>query len=198
MGKKANSSKRIKNASSDDKENDDNINSSNNQENSIINLQESDNKNLFIVEQIIGKMKVKSKFIYLVKWKNFPITDSSWEEIENLPNATSQIKEFEALNETEQKNLLKSLEKKPLSRNYDEEYVPSIKKKRKKDKEKKKKEKEKKKHSKARNEKNNMQDDSLSIEDDDHCEIIDIRDKKKHKNVKKKRLCSDEIKGKFQ
>ena len=47
------------------------------------------------VEAIIGKRKFKKKAQYRVKWKGFPVDESTWEPLENLGNAKDAIQKYE-------------------------------------------------------------------------------------------------------
>ena len=42
-------------------------------------LLKKNNKDMFIIDKIIDKRKVKNKVEYLVMWKGFDIEDSTWE-----------------------------------------------------------------------------------------------------------------------
>ena len=35
---------------------------------------------------------------YLVKWKNYPIEESTWEPVENLENAKKEVQKFHCTN----------------------------------------------------------------------------------------------------
>ena len=42
------------------------------------------NDNMFEVEKILRKRKRKGQWEYRVKWRNFPASDNSWENFDNL------------------------------------------------------------------------------------------------------------------
>lgn len=48
------------------------------------------------VEKIIGKKINKGNLYYRVKWKNYPISESTWEPMENLTNARKSIVDYES------------------------------------------------------------------------------------------------------
>lgn len=49
----------------------------------------------FIVEKILDKRIKNNKIEYLIKWKNYPKHQSTWEPIENLDGSKKLLKEFE-------------------------------------------------------------------------------------------------------
>jgi len=71
----------------------------------------SDEEN-FYVEKILNKKGENNKTFYLIKWKDWPTSQSTWEPLENLENVLNMVNEFE-------ENLLRSknekLKKKKLS-----------------------------------------------------------------------------------
>lgn len=58
------------------------------------------------VEKIIGKKIKKGNLYYRVKWKNYPISESTWEPMENLTNARKSIVDYESSQIKESKNTL--------------------------------------------------------------------------------------------
>jgi len=72
------------------------------------------------VESIIKKKKHNNVIYYLVKWKNFPLENCTWEPRENLENAPLELERFE---QSKQKSRSKAKEMKP-----GEGYSESIKK----------------------------------------------------------------------
>jgi hypothetical protein len=64
-------------------------------ENQLIPSQEKDHK--YVVEKIIGKKTSKKKVYYLVKWKNYKKSESTWEPKDKLieDGFDEEIKEFE-------------------------------------------------------------------------------------------------------
>ena len=56
---------------------------------------ESDNgEEVYTVEKILDKKTIGSKVHYLVKWKGYPLSEATWEPLENLSNALDLIREF--------------------------------------------------------------------------------------------------------
>ena len=51
--------------------------------------------NFYEVETIITKKKLKKKNYYLIKWKGYPVNESTWEPISNLKNVQYLINNFE-------------------------------------------------------------------------------------------------------
>lgn len=49
----------------------------------------------YIVESILGRRERKGVTQYLIKWKDYPPSDNTWEPVANL-NCESMIREFEA------------------------------------------------------------------------------------------------------
>ena len=47
------------------------------------------------VEAILAKKKKDNKLQYLVKWKNYPAEESTWENAENLKNSEKLVQKFE-------------------------------------------------------------------------------------------------------
>lgn len=47
------------------------------------------------VEEITGKKITKKGVFYKIKWKGYPISDSTWEPMSNLTNVADLIEEFE-------------------------------------------------------------------------------------------------------
>ena len=49
---------------------------------------------LYDVENIITRRTIGKTSYYLIKWKGYPLTDSSWEPISHLYNIIDMVKEF--------------------------------------------------------------------------------------------------------
>ena len=49
----------------------------------------------YMVDKIIGKKKIGNIYKYRVKWKNYPIENSTWEPIDNLKFIKNKIDQFE-------------------------------------------------------------------------------------------------------
>ena len=62
--------------------------------------------NLYEVEYILKKRTVKGKKEYLIKWKGYPESESTWEPLSHLKYINYMLKEFEQKNkeEKERKN----------------------------------------------------------------------------------------------
>ena len=52
--------------------------------------------NFYEVETIITKKKLKRKNYYLIKWKDYPVIESTWEPTSNLKNVHFMIRDFES------------------------------------------------------------------------------------------------------
>ena len=65
------------------------------------------NDELFEVESIIDAKKVKNKVLYLVKWKNYPVSESTWEPETNLVGAQRILRDFKSRNKAFDINDLK-------------------------------------------------------------------------------------------
>lgn len=50
---------------------------------------------MFEVEKLISKKVVNDKTFYRVKWKGYPINQSTWEVASNLDNIPNLINEYE-------------------------------------------------------------------------------------------------------
>ncbi len=69
--------------------------------------------NEYQVEKILNKRIIDGQTKYLIKWMDWPATDSTWEPIENLDNVLYMVEEFkENLKEEKKKN------KKEISKMY--------------------------------------------------------------------------------
>ena len=51
-------------------------------------------KDKYEIDCIIGEQQIKERTHFLIKWKNYDITDSTWEPRENLDNARTIIRKF--------------------------------------------------------------------------------------------------------
>ena len=49
------------------------------------------------VEKILDRKKVKGKFQYLIKWKGYPLSESTWEPISHLQYMKDSVNQFNAL-----------------------------------------------------------------------------------------------------
>jgi hypothetical protein len=65
---------------------------------------------LYEVEEIIGRKVFSGKVLYLVKWKDFPREQATWESVKLLKNVKHLVKHYhdkhkeEVRNELEQQN----------------------------------------------------------------------------------------------
>ena len=50
--------------------------------------------NLYDVEYIITRKTIRKKYFYLIKWKDYPIAESSWEPISHLYNVIDMVNKF--------------------------------------------------------------------------------------------------------
>lgn len=57
--------------------------------------EKSRHEGVFTVERILEKRIFKGKVKYLIKWKEFRVTESTWEPIENLGECKSMLEAFE-------------------------------------------------------------------------------------------------------
>ena len=48
----------------------------------------------YTIEKILDRRKIKDKYQYKIKWVGYPISQCTWEPIENLQNALYLIEEF--------------------------------------------------------------------------------------------------------
>ena len=55
----------------------------------------SDVSEYYEVEEIKGKKKIGGKWMYYVKWENYPDSENTWEPVENLDDCKSMLSEFE-------------------------------------------------------------------------------------------------------
>ena len=53
-----------------------------------------DNELEYEVEEILNSCISERKFHYLVKWKGYPMEESTWESVENLKGSDKLVKEF--------------------------------------------------------------------------------------------------------
>jgi hypothetical protein len=51
-------------------------------------------KQLYEVEAVVSKKTIKGQPLYLVKWKNYPSSENTWEPIEHLENVKWMVDEF--------------------------------------------------------------------------------------------------------
>ena len=77
------------------------------------------------VEQIIDSRLQRGKLQYLVKWKNYPIEESTWEPEDNLKKAKATIAKFHKENPSAPRRIQEMLTFKP----YQNLTQPHIKKK---------------------------------------------------------------------
>ncbi len=84
-----------------------------------INLNEEE----YEIEKILEKRIVKNKIEYLIKWKDYPESDNTWEPIENMDNAKRMISEFEKkLKEKKTKNIINYFNEAKLNNNMKKNY----------------------------------------------------------------------------
>ena len=50
--------------------------------------------NYYTVDEIIGRRKKNGKFEYLIKWKGYSVSESTWEPVENLNYIKDLINEY--------------------------------------------------------------------------------------------------------
>ena len=55
----------------------------------------SDNEQEYGVEKILGKKQISGHPFYLIKWEGYPISQSTWEPVENLAHSQEILGEFE-------------------------------------------------------------------------------------------------------
>ena len=55
-----------------------------------------DNEEEYEVEHVLDKRTIRNKVQYLIKWKGYPLHESTWEPLENLENATASVAQFES------------------------------------------------------------------------------------------------------
>mmetsp|Transcript_56266 Transcript_56266/g.64227 ORF Transcript_56266/g.64227 Transcript_56266/m.64227 type:complete len:242 (+) Transcript_56266:59-784(+) len=58
-------------------------------------VDESLEDDMYIVEKVLAKKKQRNRTYYKIKWQNFPISECTWEPIDNLENVRGLIDEFE-------------------------------------------------------------------------------------------------------
>ena len=59
---------------------------------------------VFEVENILKKRVSKNSVEYLIKWKYYPVEDSTWEPLENLSTCMKKITEFESRSSNKKEN----------------------------------------------------------------------------------------------
>ena len=70
--------------------------------------EDSENEGFYYVEKILDKKQIDNEIKYLVKWKDWPISNATWEAPDNLSNVPEKIKEFEnSLKLPETKTIIK-------------------------------------------------------------------------------------------
>lgn len=57
-------------------------------------MSKSEDDDYYEVEKILDKKFENEKIFYLVKWKHFPDTDTSWEPEENMQKCTKLVEIF--------------------------------------------------------------------------------------------------------
>ena len=77
--------------------------------------------NLFEVEYILKRRIVKGKREYLIKWKDYPENESTWEPLSHLKYVNYMIKEFEDKLRKESKNKEEKEENKEEKNDKEEE-----------------------------------------------------------------------------
>lgn len=53
-----------------------------------------DGEEEFIVESVLDSRLFKGQLQYFVHWKNYPVSERTWEPAQNLTNAADLVKEF--------------------------------------------------------------------------------------------------------
>ena len=48
----------------------------------------------YAIEKILDRRKIRDKYQYKIKWEGYPMTQCTWEPIENLKNALYLVEEF--------------------------------------------------------------------------------------------------------
>ena len=48
----------------------------------------------YTIEKILDRRKIRDKYQYKIKWEGYPMTQCTWEPIENLKNALYLVEEF--------------------------------------------------------------------------------------------------------
>ena len=69
------------------------------------------------VEKIIGRRKIKNKYDYLIKWKDYSIEESTWEPEDKLFTIKYLIEEYDNLCDEKEKKKKNSNKKKKM-KNY--------------------------------------------------------------------------------
>jgi len=50
--------------------------------------------NMYIIERILDRKKIKNKLMYKIKWEGYPMDQCTWEPIENLKTAIEFVEEY--------------------------------------------------------------------------------------------------------
>ncbi len=61
----------------------------------LLRLFQEKRKNIYTVEKILEKKRIKGKIKYLIKWKGYSKEESTWEPIQHLKFVKEMVKEFE-------------------------------------------------------------------------------------------------------
>ena len=67
---------------------------------------------LYEVERILNRKKIKGKYKYLIKWKGYSMKECTWEPLSSLKNIKDYVEQFDAA--IDNNNYIKEEEEKKL------------------------------------------------------------------------------------
>ena len=60
-----------------------------------------EDNDIYYIEKILDRKKINDKYLYKIKWEGYPMSQSTWEPVENLKTAIELVQEYDKLHPLE-------------------------------------------------------------------------------------------------